>query len=200
MNRLPLIGAGLLAFTTTAHASCLDSPATANCTEPSVEAGTTQTIEPTFPNPSPSCKKISNACTFNLAVPVASQQEWSSFLQSTFINAAGSCATISDCTTPTNGACAPIYDARVIWYNDTFAHITRFACASPAAAMDIHQASKASGIIYPTQISRLPTSTWTCPGTDGGTSASCSCKEIGTAGIKVVGPFPGNATFIFCEP
>ncbi|MGB9154292.1 MAG: hypothetical protein WCD70_14525 [Alphaproteobacteria bacterium] len=78
-------------------ASCLPSPSTVDCDEPIIAASTNATISPTFPNPSPTCKIVTNACAFGFAVPVASQQEWSSFLQSTFVNTPGSCASVSDC-------------------------------------------------------------------------------------------------------
>ncbi len=200
MKSFSILGAGFLAFVGSAQASCLDSPSTPDCIEPEVDAGTTQTISPTFPNPSPSCKKVANACTFNVAVPVASQEEWGSFVQSEFVNTAGSCVSLSDCATKTDGACAAFTRVYTGYYNNTFEELPRFGCASPAPATNTYQAPRPSGRHLPWEMGRFPYSTWDCPGTNGGTTASCRCKEFGSAYFLVVGPFPINNTFIVCVP
>jgi hypothetical protein len=86
-------------------ASCLTSPTTIDCDEPTVNAGTAALITPTFPNPIPACEKVTNSCSFNFSVPAATQTEWSSFLQSAFVNTAGSCAAVGGCVEPVNGVC-----------------------------------------------------------------------------------------------
>jgi len=185
-------------------ASCLVSPSTADCVEPIVAAGTSETVSPTFPYPSPSCEIVTNSCAFDFAVPVASQTEWTSFLQSEFINTAGSCASVTNCPSsspPINGACASVYNVVPAIYNDTYEDMNRFGCASPAAATNEYQAPIQSGVHSPASwILQIPSSTWNCPGTGGGSTASCSCREIGTAEVRAVGPFATGTTFIWCEP
>jgi hypothetical protein len=85
-------------------------------------------------------------------------------------------------------------------YNVTYEHINRFGCSSPAAATDEYQAVKGSGMHLPIGMYNLNSSTWTCPGSGGGSAASCNCLELGTAEFIGTGPFPANHTFVICMP
>ena len=149
-------------------ASCLPSPSTVDCDEPTVAAGTSSTIIPTFPDPSPTCEIVTNACSFDFAVPVATQQEWSSFLQSAFVNTQGSCASLSPCAVVINGACG----------SDNGQSLS----SPPTNLCNAGMPSAVSG--------NNPWS-WTCGGIDGGASASCSTSGASCAAVWFV---PGVVT------
>ena len=161
-------------------ASCLPSPSTVDCDEPVVAAGTSATIIPAFPNPSPTCEIVTNACSFDFAVPVATQQEWSSFLQSSFVNTQGSCASLLPCAVTTNGVCGCDNGQSL---------------ASPPTNLCN------SGT--PSAVSGNNPWSWTCVGIDGGASASCSTSGASCAAAKVVTPVTGGGlppTLIFTVP
>jgi len=174
-------------------ASCLSSYSTVGCTEPAVTAGTTETIKPAFPDASPACKKVTNSCAFNFAVPVASQEEWTSFLHSAFVNTTGSCASVKDCEEDSNGTCAPIsalYNMGNGWLNGS---TNRWGCTSPLPATNKVTGGKSwSDVLHYTNLT-----TWNCPGGGGGSTASCSCREGG--GYKITVRFV-NITLIWCLP
>src|ERR1019366_5500523 len=150
----------------------LSSPSTVDCDEPIVAAGTNATISPTFPNPSPTCEIVTNACSFDFTVPVATQQEWSSFLQSAFVNTQGSCASVSSCAappSPTNGVCG----------SDNGQSLS----SPPTDLCNSGTPSAVSG--------NNPWS-WTCAGVDGGATASCSTSGASCAAAKVTTPISGG--------
>lgn len=103
-SMIALSVAALLMYASPAQAqsapTCLESPSTPNCIEPAIASGNTAQAVPTFPNPLPACQNIQNSCPYTVAVPLANQIEWASFLNSAFLNQAGHCVTTSACGCP----------------------------------------------------------------------------------------------------
>ncbi|MGB9154547.1 MAG: hypothetical protein WCD70_15840 [Alphaproteobacteria bacterium] len=159
-------------------ASCLSSPSTVGCLESVVAAGTSETISPTFPNPLPSCEIVKDSCAFDFAVPVASQQEWSSFLQSEFLNTPGSCASASNCVAPVNGSCG---GSNGVVFTMPCGGVS--FCTEPGCGLT---EGCAAGTLTNAGYSLNGTTFayyWTCSGSNGGTLASCgyifhSCLEM----------------------